>query len=155
MDRWMTYVRERFPIPTISLVVAGISLSGIYLYGKGFQLLPFLLSFAGIFCFFALLRLMDEVKDLEKDRIAHRDRPLPRGLIKKAEAIRVIELSRNILFLYSLIIWVFLQATAALAYACLIGYLWLMYKEFGIGKWLHGRPVWYAVLHQLVIFFIA
>ena len=98
---------------------------------------------------------MDEVKDLEKDRIAHRDCPLLCGLIKKAEAIRVIELSRNILFLYSLIIWVFLQATAALAYACLIGYLWLMYKEFGIGKWLHGRPVWYAVLHQLVIFFIA
>lgn len=155
MDRWITFFKERFPLVTMAILVSGLSLSGIYLYGKEFYLLPFIISFGGILFFFALLRLMDEVKDHEKDLIAHRERPLPRGLIKKVEAQAVIQCSTLILFAYSLMIWVFLQQTAALAYALLIIYLWLMYKEFGIGKWLSGRPILYAVLHQLIGFLVA
>ena len=35
--------------------------------------------------FFAELRLMDELKDYEKDLIAHPERPLPRGLLSREE----------------------------------------------------------------------
>ncbi len=155
MDRWITYLRERFPLAAVALLVAGISLSSVYLYGKAFLWLSFLLSFAGILCFFALLRLMDDVRDLEKDCIAHRTRPLPRGLIKKEEAIQAIELGLIILFSYSLFIWVCLHSTAALSYICLIGYGWLIYKGFGVGTWLAGRPVWYALVRQAAVLLIA
>ena len=33
--------------------------------------------------FITELRFMDELKDYEKDKIAHPDRPLPRGLVTK------------------------------------------------------------------------
>lgn len=155
MDRWIAYLQERFPVFLMILLVSGISLSGIYLYNDDFHPLAFILSFIGLFFFFALLRLMDEVKDLEKDRIAHKERPLPRGLIKKEEALLVIYGGTIILFAYSMFIWVFLQSVAALAYVILTIFLWGMYKEFGVSSWLNRRPVYYAITHQLVAFLVA
>lgn len=155
MERWMTYFQERFPFGTMVSLVLGLSISGIYLHSNVFMPLPFLISFIGIFLFLALLRLMDEVKDFDKDCIAHRERPLPRGLIKKEEAATMVDMVLLCMFAYSMLIWVFLQGVAALAYVGLIVYLQLMYKEFGIGKWLNNRPVFYAISHQLVIFPVA
>lgn len=152
MDRWITYIKERFPLGTFFALVAGISLSGIYLYQKEFQWIPFIISFIGILMFFALLRLMDEVKDIDKDRIANPDRPLPRGLITKKEALQAINLFQIILFIYCLFILVFLQSIAAISYAVVALYLWLMYKEFGVGKWLSSRPLLYGISHQLIVF---
>lgn len=94
---------------------------------------------------------MDEVKNLAKDRIAHKEYPLPRGLIKKEEAVAMIRVMQIILFAYSLIIWVLASNIPALAYACLALYLWLMYKEFGAGHWLNQRPLLYGTLHQLAV----
>lgn len=152
MNPWITYIRERFYLPTFIVLVAGISLSGIFLNGNSFRLLPFVLSFIGIFLFFALMRLMDDVKDLEKDRIAHPDRPLPRGLIKKTMAQSMVDRLQIILFAYSMIIWVVLQEVAGLAYACIAIYLWLMYRDFSAKDWLHRHPLIYGVLLQLFIF---
>jgi 4-hydroxybenzoate polyprenyltransferase len=42
---------------------------------------------------------MDEVKDLAKDRIAHPERPLPRGLLTVREVERAIFLLMGALFL--------------------------------------------------------
>ncbi len=155
MNRWMTFLHERFPLATMFIVVGGLSVSGIFLHSKTFVPLSFLLSFMGVFLFLAVLRLMDEVKDFEKDCIAHHERPLPRGLIKKEEAIAMMETMSICLFAYSMILWVFLQGVAALAYVVLVIYSQLMYKEFGIGKWLKGRPILSAISQQLVVFPLA
>lgn len=152
MDRWITYIKERFPLHTFAVLVGGISLSGMYLYGKPFQILPFILSFVGILLFFGLLRLMDEIKDFDKDSIAHPDRPLPRGLIKKAEAIYIVNVMLPILVAYSMIVWVVVNEVAALAYLCIVIYLWLMYREFFWGDSLNRRPLLYGISHQLVVF---
>ena len=55
MDRWMTYVRERFPIPTISLVVAGISLSGILSVWQRISAFALLTIICRNFLFFCLI----------------------------------------------------------------------------------------------------
>lgn len=136
-------------------VAAGISASGIYLGSREFLWLPFVCAFTGIFLFFVFVRLMDEVKGLEKDRIAHPQRPLPRGLISKHEAVHILELLQMILFAYSLVLWVFLQAGASLAFLAITVYLWLMNKEFGIGHWLKSRPFLYGLTHQLILFPVA
>lgn len=152
MDRWLTYIKERFPLATFMTLVAGISLSGIYLYKKHLEWIPLIISFIGILMFFALLRLMDEVKDVEKDKIANPERPLPRGLIAKHEAIHVIDISIIFHFCYSLVVWVFTNQIAGLAFACVTFYLWMMYKEFGIGTWLTKHPLLYGISHQLIVF---
>jgi 4-hydroxybenzoate polyprenyltransferase len=41
---------------------------------------------------------------------------------------------------------------AAIAYWLVVGYLWLMYREFLIGPWLEARPLLYAATHQVIIF---
>lgn len=152
MNPWLTYIKERFFLPTLIVLVVGISLSGIFLHDHSFKLLPFILSFTGLFFFFALMRLIDDVKDLEKDRIAHPERPLPRGLIKKKTARSMVDQLQMVLFAYSMIVWVLLQETAGLAYACVAIYLWLMDKDFFAGSWLHRHPLIYGVLLQLFIF---
>ncbi|MBA3814989.1 MAG: hypothetical protein H0X29_00395 [Parachlamydiaceae bacterium] len=152
MNSWVTYVQERFFLPTLIVLVAGISLSGIFLNEGSFSLLPFSLSFIGIFFFFALMRLMDDVKDLEKDRIAHPDRPLARGLIKKPIAQSMVDRLQIFLFAYSLIVWVLLQEVAGFTFLCLAGYLWLMSRDFFAGNWLQRHPLIYGVLLQLFIF---
>ena len=155
MDRWITYIKERFSIPMFVVLAAGISASGVYLGSREFLWLPFVFSFTGIFVFFVFSRLMDEVKGLDKDRVAHPHWPLPRGLISKSEAVRILDMMQMILFAYSLVLWVFLQAGAALAFLAITVYLWLMRKEFGIGHWLKSRPFLSGLTHQLVVFPIA
>lgn len=155
MDRWLTFAKERLQLPVFALLVAGISASGIYIASREFQWIPFFFSFLGIYMLFVLLRLMDEVKDIDKDRIAHPQRPLPRGLIAKHEVVRVIEMTMMVLFAYSLVLWVLISSHAALAYLCVVIYLWMMYKEFGIGHWLSSHPLLYGLSHQLVLFPLA
>lgn len=155
MNKWLKFFSERFPLVNSIALVTGMSLSGIYISGRLFHFLPFILSFIGIVFILALICLMDDVKNLEKDRLAHSSRPLPKGLITKGEAIFVIETMQMILFAYSLLIWILLNAFAALAYMIVVVYFWLMYKDFGIKIWLNKHPLIHGFLNQLIIIPIA
>ena len=90
----------------------GISLSGFFLSKNSVHFFPLLLSLIGIIGFFSLHLLM-EAKD---------------------QLIMSIDLMQSLLFIYCMILWVFLQAAAALAYAFLSLYLWLNYKQFYYAK---------------------
>lgn len=152
MNPWIIYIRERFFLPTLAFLVTGISLSGIFLNNNSFSLTPFLLSFTGIFLFFILQRLMDDVQNLERDRIAYPERPLPRGVIKIPTAKNMVDRLQIILFAYSMILWVILQETAGLTYLTVAMYSWLIYRNFFIGAWLHRHPIVHRVFLQLFIF---
>jgi 4-hydroxybenzoate polyprenyltransferase len=155
MNRWLKYYTERFPIVNLATLVAGISLSGIFISEKPFHILPFILSFIGIVFVLALMRLMDDVKNLEKDRTAHSNRPLPKGLISKKEAILVIDTMTMILFVFGLLLWVLLSASAALSYIVIIAYFWLVYKDFNMRLWLSKNPIIYGFLRNVTIILIA
>lgn len=155
MDRWLKFFIERFSLVNSAALVVGISLSGIYISGRPFHFLPFILSFIGIVFILALIRLMDDVKNLEKDRIAHSNRPLPQGLITKREAIFVIQAMQLILFGYGLLLWPLVGSTAALIYILVVAYFWLVNKDFGIKQWLGSHPLIYGILSWLIIFLIA
>lgn len=87
--------------------------------------------------FMILARMMDELKDFEKDKIANPTRPLPRGLISPSEMNKGIFVVFVLLMIFTGGVFAYggvLPASLLLA-SCL--YLWLMYKEFYIGKgWL-------------------
>lgn len=150
MGAWLTYFKERFPLPVYVLLVGGMAASGNRLGGASDWSAPFWATFLGLMVFFAVLRLMDELKDYDKDRLAHPERPLPRGLLKKDEVTRAIHMS--VLGMVGLGLgFLYFSAEAAGLYLFITLYLWLMYKEFYAGGWLGKRPLLYAVTHQIIL----
>jgi 4-hydroxybenzoate polyprenyltransferase len=148
---WLTFVRERFSLPVHLLVSGGFAATGVVLGTGRMQLRPLAVSLGGIIAFFALLRLMDEDKDLDKDRIAHPDRPLPRGLLDVGHVRRVIRGAIGLMAAWSLVAASTTSAAAGAAYAGVTVYLWLMYREFYVREWLQLRPLLYALAHQLIL----
>jgi len=113
---------------------------------------PVLVASLMTLLFFAELRLMDEVKDVAKDRIAHPERPLARGLIAVDSARRVIAFGMALMFAVAALVGAVYGLLPAILYAGTTVYLWLMYKEFYIGEWLGRWPLFYAVTHQIILF---
>ena len=91
MARWLRYIIERFPPVTYVILIGGFCLTGAVAHGTlpRFET-PLAFSFFAITLFFFVLRLMDELKDYEKDLVAHPKRPLPRGLLKTTEVRHLI-----------------------------------------------------------------
>ena len=68
MARWLKYLNERSPLIPSLILSAGIAASGQAIAGR-WMLAGFLLETLLLMVVFVLLRLMDEIKDLEKDRV--------------------------------------------------------------------------------------
>lgn len=150
MGPWLTYLKERFPLPVYVLLVGGMAASGSRLAGAPVISLAFFASFAGLLLFFGVLRLMDELKDYAKDRLAHPERPLPRGLLQRETVRKVILGLVGLMTVYgAALVWFSVAASALYLFITL--YLWLMYQEFYAGEWLGRRPLLYAVTHQIIL----
>lgn len=154
MSRWWVYIQERFPIPVYALLVLG------YTFSDGL-LFPPITAFAatmtaiGLTLFFFLLRLMDEYKDHEKDKIVHPDRPIPRGLFTPEEIRKAILVLEWIMIAYSVLLGVLFSWQAFACYLWISLHLWGMYKEFYVGHRLSDFPLFYAITHQAVLIPIA
>ena len=154
MYKWLQYSKERYPLAIYLVLSSGFSLSSNYMSFDTFIVLPFVLSLLGTLLFFFELRLMDELKDYDKDKIANPKRPLPRGLLTPGQVKRAI---RNILWGmigFSFLLFAALNVYAGICYFLLTGYLFLMYKEFFISKWLNNKILIYAASHQLILIFL-
>lgn len=152
MKPWLIYQRERYPLLTYNLLAGGLLLAGASLSAKPFSLVNGLVGFIVLHIFFFTLRLMDELKDYEKDVRAHPERPLPRGLIKVDEAEQMIYRLMAAQLGCAVAVGVSISLYAAVALAVQALYLWGMFREFGIGEWLGARPLLYAISHQFIIF---
>jgi hypothetical protein len=152
MSAWLTYLKERFPLPVYLLLVGGFSLSGLLVGGGEFATGPFAVSFGGMMLFFWLLRLMDELKDYAKDRIGHPERPLPRGLLGTGQVERAIRFGGIAMVGWSAGAALLANVAAGSCYLVVTAYLWLMYREFYCGGWLEQRPLFYALTHQVILF---
>jgi 4-hydroxybenzoate polyprenyltransferase len=147
MDRWITFIRERFPlIPQLSFIV-GMTLIAY----RSESVFSLAWVFLGLLLFFFLLRSMDEFKDFEKDCVAHPERPLPRGLISKNEMEKLIQSLMFGMGVYSIFVGWMINLAAGFAYLIITLYLWAMYHEFNLKSYLATRPLIYALSHQLII----
>ncbi|MHC1743407.1 MAG: hypothetical protein AB9873_10300 [Syntrophobacteraceae bacterium] len=159
MNRWITYVLERFPLVGYLLVAGGLCGSTTALLrGRNWtyeDLLATSLASAGVLLFLIQLRWMDEVKDVDKDRLAHPERPLPRGLVSFPEVVRVIRGFNVAAVVFAAVLAGLGYLLGASTYLALWGFLLLMYKEFFAGKWLGERPILYALSHQASLVLIA
>ncbi len=142
---------ERSPLPMLLLVGGGISVSASYLMRGSLDVRAASLTTAGIVGLLMLMRMMDEIKDFEKDKVAHPERPLPRGLVSIDGLHRAMWLTVAILFVYSGIIALAQNLAAAASYAATVAYSLLMYREFFASTLLNRNQLAYAVSHQLIL----
>ena len=153
MKNWLIFIKERIPVVVYALLVGGIT-SSSFIFGNiqiNLKEAPlFLLGFFGLFLAFAILRMMDEVKDFEKDKVAHPDRPLPRGLLKVDQVLGMIKFIYIFMVILSIALIFFKSIQSGLCYLVITIWLGLMYKEFFIPKWLNERPLIYAISHQIL-----
>ncbi len=148
--KWGLYFKERFPVVPNLLVAGGLAASAGRLAPE-FSWAAFAVAMVGAFLFTGELRLMDEIKDLDKDRVAHPERPLPRGLLTTTEVGRALRAVAVGMFVFAGLAALMGGWCSGALYALVTVYLLLMYREFFVGDWLGRRPLLYAISHQIVI----
>ncbi len=151
LSRWNIFFKERFPIVPNIIITAGLVATSYGVYRTPFQWGVYSFTFLVFFLFLGQLRFMDELKDVEKDKVAHPERPLPRGLISTAEMNVLINIVQAILFLLAFSAFYFFNTYPATSLVLGISWLYLMYKEFYIGSRVSKYPFLYAVTHQIII----
>lgn len=149
--RWRTFVRERVALPALLAVGAAQGASAQYLVRPTLDYTALTLATAGIAGLLLLLRIMDEIKDVGKDQIAHPERPLPRGLLTVNDVRQGLRWVTGTLLGGSLLLAATTSWVAGALYALSVLYALLMYREFFAPRFLEARPFLYALTHQVVL----
>jgi len=152
LSRWVRFVRERCAVPVLITFGVAQAASAQYLVRARLDVEAMVLAAVGITALLGLLRLMDELKDLEKDKLAHPERPLPRGLLSVDEAHHGLWWGTGTLLAGSLLIAAVTNPLAGVLYGITVVYAHLMYREFFAPRFLEARPFTYAVTHQGILF---
>lgn len=152
-NRWWIYQRERFPLTGHTPVIAAFSLAavGYSTLERGSSTLPgarpMVVAFTCSFLFFLQLRLADEVKDFEEDRVYRPYRPVPRGLVTLRE-LAFVWIGSILLQLLSAL-W--LRARLLPWLVAVWIYQLLMSREFFCRDWLKRHPVAYMLSHMVIM----
>ena len=106
-----------------------------------------MLAFVATFLTMLLLRVFDEFKDFEDDKVNHPERVVQRGIVTLPELSR---LGGAIFAGLALANWP-LGWQAWVAYAAVMGYLLLMRVELFVPEWLKNHILTYAITHQGIV----
>ena len=151
MNRFRTYLKERSPLPALTFLSAGIVLSPMAM-DQEFDWPVLLAAIVFNNLLFIQMRLGDELKDFETDKIINPTRPLPRGLYKPQEIFKLLEIFLVVLVVTGLAIGALYSLPGG---ACLViasVFSWLMFKEFYMSHTLDKSPMLYALTHQVIVF---
>lgn len=99
-------------------------------------------------CYFILIRLLDEIKDFEHDSTYYKERPVQQGEISLIE-IKLI--SFWLIFFLACLNLFSLHISSFIFFGALFGFLFLMFKEFFIGKFIKKNILLYTLLHQMFV----
>ncbi|MFC1742766.1 UbiA family prenyltransferase [Candidatus Riflebacteria bacterium] len=155
---WL-YMRQRFkPEENIPLVLFLFfsqyllfsHLLGIASKAELFTLKNLLIGLA-VLGFFFNLRVYDEFKDLEQDRINFPERIVVRGIFT-LEELKILGI---LTFIYELVISLYVGKELFFMFLIVALYSFLMAKEFFCGEWLEPKLLLYAASHMVIIPLIA
>jgi len=152
-ERWWMYQAERFPLgthlPAIAFFFANAYFAAQALTGqKPLHLgVTGLLAFANTFLVMLLLRVFDEFKDFEDDKINHPDRVVQRGIVTLPELSRL----GAAIFAGMVLANIPLTWQAWLCFAGVLGFALLMRVEFFVPAWLKRHILTYALTHQGIV----
>ncbi len=149
-SRWNSYQAERFPLAShtvaIALLFGSTWFAAQALTSTGrLQIGPRgLAAFAATFLTLLLLRVFDEFKDFDDDRINHPDRVVQRGVVTLGELRGLGWIVVAVLATLAAILGV----GPAIAFGAVFGFALLMRVEFFVRDWLRGHVFTYALTHQ-------
>ena len=156
LARWVVYQRERFPLVAHGALILAFS-SGAVCFSALLRAGPdgpapvraasLLVAFVSCLLFFFQLRVSDEFKDADEDRLHRPYRPVPRGLVTLRElgALGAAGMAAQL----ALALW--LAPPLVLPLLAVWGYMALMTREFWLRDWLARRPVTVLWTHMLVM----
>jgi len=153
MNRWWTYLRERFPLHQHGPLILAFSFSAVSYssLARGATGLTdwrsVIVAFVTALVFFLQLRIADEHKDADEDARYRPYRPVPRGLVRLRE-LSWIGVAGAVLQL-ALALW--LKPPLALWLALVWVYFALMSKEFFARDLLKVRPFTYMWSHMFIM----
>jgi UPF0716 family protein affecting phage T7 exclusion len=154
MRYFWPYLRERFPLQVNGLLILSFFTANYLLAAavtRPGEPLALSWRFPGgylvLMLMFFHLRVIDEHKDFEPDRIVHPDRILSRGLIGLEQLRRAGLLA----VLLELAISYLLGIPAFIICLVLLIISWMIYKEFYAGEQLSRHMLGNAFLHLLVM----
>ncbi|CAO3564031.1 unnamed protein product [Mortierella alpina] len=151
---WLKFFSERVALFVYLLTAAGYVLTANYALSDGSKTLPlrqFFWTMVIETLFLVTLRVMDDLKDVDTDIVAHPERPLPRGLVTAREASVVVHTLVLILIINGIVLAIVENLACGLLCLATTIYYYAMFKEFGCGHWLSARPILYVITHQLVV----
>ncbi len=155
IQRWRIFIQERFALPEHLLLIAVISQGNAMVAIGVFETSPDPALNALIFmlsvCFYFRLRCFDEIKDYRSDCIFNPHRPLPRNLL----TVQQVKAMITGLTLFELIVVSSIGLSEMFSYGIAVGYSFLMYREFFIGRWLSSKLTAYAISHTFVSLLLA
>lgn len=146
------YQKERFPLFKTGPLLAVFSAASLSVSAElSGRPLPgwcgYLAAFVIAMLLFFQMRVCDEYKDLEDDRLYRPDRPIPRGLV----SLRlIITLGLISLPITALTAWLW---HPPVLWLLALVWIWLaaMTAEFGAADWLKARPVLYLLSHMAIM----
>lgn len=147
---WL-FAKERHPLPSrvvlSCLMFIGPAAFSAHLANTIYAVLsvPTLFGIATVFSFYFILRLSDELKDIDLDRVIFPERPIPSGRISPKD----LRQGLAILFLLTPLFNIG-SKHAFIAALVVVGYQVLMYRFFFIGNFLRRSPIINLVLHSPV-----
>lgn len=157
IKRLYSYQKVRFPILSHGLLIGSFTFSAmafsvmcsrkLYANFELFSLSNFLLAFINTFCIFLLLRISDEFKDAEYDKVHRPHLPVPSGMVALSELKKIGVL---VLILIT-IINVTVNIDRFHLYLFVMLYMVLMYKEFFMHDYLNRHQVLYVISHMMII----
>lgn len=148
-SRWLIFVKERFePVSHTVMIFAFASANAAIAYAVSpFAVKERVLHLSGgfmlVWLIFFHMRLFDDIKDYETDRLVNKGRPLPRGVLT------INEFGAGILL--CVIAEIALSFTLGFkifsTYALVLAFTLIMRQEFFIGDWMRPKMELYAATH--------
>ncbi len=154
MKNFWQYLKDRFPLQVNgSLILSYFAANYLLAYGAEWPDEKLRLSgrFAAgclaLLLMFFHLRVIDEHKDYEQDRIVHPQRLLSRGLV----TLRQLRFAGFIAIVLELVLSLLLGWPAFFMYLILLALSWLIYKGFYADEVLQRHLLVNAFLHLLIM----
>jgi 4-hydroxybenzoate polyprenyltransferase len=152
LKKWRLFIVERFdPASHLLMILVFVAAHWVMLRQRGavpssIDLPAVLALFAGTTVFFFKLRVYDEIKDYELDRVINPTRPLARGLLTHRDLYRAIV----VCIALELALFASQGLSAFVAMLLPVAYSLLMYREFFIRDLIRPHLTTYAVSHTVV-----
>jgi len=149
--RLVIFVRERFPLLAYGPLIVAFVSCGWIAAARGAGDAPSLgwqtvVTLLVVTLVFFRLRVADEIKDADVDRVGRPDRPLPRGLVTKTELERVLVACAVVEIALATI----LGASVVVAYCVVLAFTILAANDF-MTPGLRGNVLAYAVAHAPIV----